>query len=419
MAKGAHDATAILENLNITLRNTLEALDREEIKAELAQKLHNDQQLPEKGLETLAANTIDLVARLEKLLEPAHLVLADHFLGYTSTKCLVTAVEMRIPDLLRDQGPLTLEELASKLGCDPLRLGQILQTLYSVSIFAYDAAERTYRNSPASVLLCSDHWTQWHNWVSLYGNEFYDIARGIPAAIANSGKKGARFAAQVNFDTDLDMFAYFASQGWVPKLHRTLGGGATAMAPGILQDYPWAEVGDKTVMDIGGGGGGLIVTLLKAHEKMHGGVYDTANVISHISDAFLAGGEHGDLAERVPQGNLVAGDFLRWVPPSEVYTIKWVLHDWTDDDAIVILRNARKAIIPGEKSRLVVLESILSDTRMGRLSRYGNINMMMTANGRERTEEQWRELIKASGWRIDNIYPLRNAWIQAIDLRPC
>lgn len=81
MAKGAHDATAILENLNITLRNTLEALDREEIKAELAQKLHNDQQLPEKGLETLAANTIDLVARLEKLLEPAHLVLADHFLG--------------------------------------------------------------------------------------------------------------------------------------------------------------------------------------------------------------------------------------------------------------------------------------------------------------------------------------------------
>jgi hypothetical protein len=67
---------------------------------------------------------------------------------------------------------------------------------------------------------------------------------------------------------------------------------------------------------------------------------------------------------------------------------------------------------------LVVLESILSDERMGRLSRYGDMSMMMTANGQERTLSQWENLLKQAGWITEKIHRLRNAWVQAIDLRP-
>ena len=98
--------------------------------------------------------------------------------------------------------------------------------------------------------------------------------------------------------------------------------------------------------------------------------------------------------------------------------MKWVLHDWKDDDAATILRNIRKAIVEGPKSRLIVLESILADGRMGRLSRYGDINMMMTANGQERDEKQWRVLAEKAGWRVTGIYDLRNAWVKAIELKP-
>lgn len=446
------DARSALGSLNATLREALERLESEPVKSELHDGLHHETNLPERELAQLAADTVDLAARVEQMLEPAPLVLADHFLGtqtndsypstymsmhgasfadimaapgYVNTKCLVAAVDLRIPDILRERGPLTLAELAACSNTEALRLGQILQSLYNGAIFAYDAPTSTYRNSPASLLLCADHWTQWHNWVDLYGNEFYDIARGIPAALRNgqdgdgsSSGRGSRSAAQINFDTDLNMFEYFASQGWVPRLHRTLGGGAKAMAPGILQDYPWAEVAGKTVMDIGGGGGALIATLLHAFPDMRGGIYDLAEVIAHTSDAFLAGGLYADLAPRVPQGNLIAGNFLRSVPPAEVYTIKWVLHDWTDADAVTILANARAALVPGPVSRLLILESILRDGRMGRLSRYGNINMMMTAKGRERTEQQWRELAKAAGWTVAGIHPMRNTWLAAIDLRP-
>jgi len=327
---------------------------------------------------------------------------------------LVAANELHLADILVN-GPLTVPELAKASNARADRLGQILMPLRNNGIFSYNPSTGQYANTHVSTLLRSDHWTQWHNWVDLYGNEFYDIARGIPKSVKSDA---TRWAAQINFDTDMNMFEYFNGQGWMPRLHRTLGGGATAMAPGIVEDYPWNEVKDKTVLDLGGGGGSFIATLLRNFPSMRGSIYDLPHVIAHSSDLFSKGGTFEDLTDRVPQANLIGGDFLKWVPPTEVYVMKWCLHDWTDEPAATILRNVRKAIVSGPVSRLVVFESILSDGRMGRLSRYGDINMMMTANGQERTEAQWRKLVEETGWKIDRIYPLRNAWVQAIDLRP-
>lgn len=138
------------------------------------------------------------------------------------SKCLLAAVERGVPDTL-ENGPATLDELAKATQSRTDRLGQILCILCNAGIFHYDEATKTYSNSPASSLLGSNHPTQWHNWVRLYGNQFYDIARGIPASL---DRDDVRWAAQINFDTDDNMFTFFQAQGWVPLLHRTLGGGA-------------------------------------------------------------------------------------------------------------------------------------------------------------------------------------------------
>ncbi|MCJ1271572.1 hypothetical protein MMC22_011474 [Lobaria immixta] len=403
-----------LEKLVIDLKTSLEGLQEESTLSQLQDALHDDQKLPDTKTSAQASVAIDLLHQIGHLLEPAHLILADHFLGYTNTKCLCSAVELRIADILA-KGSRSLTDLALESKAQPGRLGQILRPLYNNGIFNYDDHTGLYSNNHTSTLLKSDHWTQWHNWVELYGNQFYDIARGIPASVHEGT---GRWSAQINYDTDQDMFTYFQGQGWLPQLHKTLGGGAVAQAPGILADYPWEEVADKTVIDIGGGGGALIASLLREHESMHGGVYDLASVIEHITGFFAPGGQFEDIGVRVPEKNLIAGDFLKSVPAFEVYTMKWVLHDWKDEDSLIILRNIRRAIIPGPKSRLVILESILSDGQMGRLSRYGDINMMMTANGQERTEKQWRGLADLSDWKVSGIYHLRNAWVKAIELKP-
>lgn len=309
-----------------------------------------------------------------------------------------------------------MEGLASASGARADRLRQVLRVLHNNGIFIYNSSEDTYENNHTSTLLLRDHWTQWHNWVDLYGNQFYDMARGIPGSVH---KDAVRWPAQINYDTDDDMFTYFNKHNWVPQLHRTLGGGATAQAPGIVADYPWHEVANETIIDIGGGGGALISLLLRANKNMNGGIYDLPHVIEHVTPFFHSpDGQFSDLAKRVPRENLIGGNFFESIPPSKVYTMKWTLHDWKKEDALTIMRNIRKSIKSSPNSRLVIMESILADGRSARLSRYADMNMMITANGLERTEQDWKDLAKESGWKIVKIQSLRSAWPCAIEMRP-
>jgi O-methyltransferase domain len=336
-------------------------------------------------------------------------------LGYISSKCLCAANELNIPDILEDK-PRTLPEIAAASDARQDRLRQVMRVLHNNGIFSYNASSDTYSNNTTSQMLTSSHWTQWRNWVDFYGNEFYDMARGIPASCK---KDATRMPAQISLDTDTDMFTYFTEQGWLPRLQKTLGGGAIAQAPGILEDYPWEEIDGTKFLDVGGGEGGLVALVLRKHKNMHAGILDLPKVIEHASASFhTPGGKYADVADRVSRSNLLAGDFLVMVPSFEVYTMKWCLHDWDDSKALIVLRNIREAIRRGPKSRLVIFESLLSEGRMGRLSRYGDLTMMVSANGQERTVSQWNDLAKETGWKLKEIYPLRNVWPCAIEFVP-
>jgi gliotoxin/aspirochlorine biosynthesis O-methyltransferase len=326
---------------------------------------------------------------------------------------LWTAVSLGIPDLLAE-GPADLNELAELCGAKPERLRQVMRILYNRGIFAFDANTGLYNNSPASELLLKDHWTQWQAWTDLYGNEFYDMARGIPASV----KKGCnRTAAQVNYNTEKTMFEYYRDNGELDRLIGTIGAGAVAQAPGMVEDYSWAEMaatGDK-VLDIGGGSGAFMASLLRRYPTMKGAVLDQEGVVSKFKPLFLEGGQFADVGDRC---DLIPGDFFKAIPPFKFYTMKWCLHDWTDDKAIRILQNARRAVIEGPNSRFVIIEAVLTEGRKGTLARYGDITMMVASDGRERDYSEWKHVAESSGWILTSVTPLRNAWPSAIELRP-
>lgn len=332
-----------------------------------------------------------------------------------STKALCTVVELNIPDALHE-GPKTVPDLAKACNAREDRLRQVMRTLRNNGIFSYNTETGIYSNNSTSTLLLANHWTQWRNWVDLYGNEFYDMARGLQ----NSCQSDAtRSPAQINYDTDDSMFKYFTDQGWIPKFHKTLSGGAIAQAPGMVHDYPWYEIASSDILDIGGGGGGLIASLLRAYPEMTGGVFDLPRVIEQAKINFhTAEGIYADVGSRIPDESLTSGDFMVEVPPREIYTMKWCLHDWDDEKAVVILKTIRRAIKQGSKSRLVILECVLKDGHMGRMSRYGDMNMMIAVSGKERNEKEWQALAERSGWEMRKLYSLRNAWPCAIEFVP-
>lgn len=424
----------LLIQLNDSLRTICDSLERVHAQERL-ELLQSGNTLPDRKLLNLATESIDLSDRLQRLLQPPSLTLAESFLGkrsitkqghycnnntvktaYIDTKCLWTAVLNDIPDKI-SAGCHDVGQLASKSSLKVDGLRKVMQILCNNGIFQYDAATDTYRHSPASLLLTKDHWTQWHNWTDLYGNEFYDILRSLPAALKADE---SRSAAQIEFNTDLRIFEYFAARGLAQKFHRTLGGAAIAQAPGIVADYDWSSMGpDTAVLDIGGGAGDFLAALLRAHPKMRGAVLELDHVVDIARQNFHGpDAKYPDVAERVV--DLHVGDFTAEVPPYEMYVIKWCLHNWADEQVVKILSNVRRAIIINETSpsRLVIVEGILAPGRSGRVSRYADITMMVSVNGLERTREDWERIAANSGWRIDAISTLRNAWCCAIDLRP-
>ncbi|KAM0255911.1 hypothetical protein ACHAQJ_005312 [Trichoderma viride] len=364
----------------------------------------------DKKLWELMSQTVNMADRLVQVLQPPAIQLAE---TYLDTKALYAVVSHNIPDIL-SSGPLSTDTLAQQSGLQPLRLKQVMRVLRNNGIFDYDPDSDTYSNNHTSVLLRKNHWTQWHHWVSLYGDEFYDAAKGIPEAM----KQGeTRSAAQITCGTNQNIFTYFAEKGLQEKFHNALGAGAVAQAPGMLADYNWEELGDAAVCDIGGGGGDFITALLRDNLSMRGALLEIAPVVDMVRPKYITPeGVFGDVADRMVE--LHVGDFLTNIPPYEVYTMKWCLHNWTDPDVVKILSNVRRAIKITPRARMIVIESVVEEGRSSRVWRFGDLTMMSTANGLERTKSEWLQLAGQAGWFVKSIKPLRHAWAAAIDLRP-
>lgn len=392
-------------NQNLQSRGVLE---------ELNARLHDPDQLPDEHLVKLSSELIDGMDQLQLMLAPSVSLLVDGFFGFLNSKVLLTVVEARVPDHLAKHGSLPASELGSICGIQPLRLGQLMDTLVNNGIFAHDRELDVYSNNRASRLLCRDHWTQWHRWVTLYPDEMFDISRSMPQAVRLGEDRNA---AQLEHGTELDIFEYFSRIGKLPKFQSTMGAGAIAQSKGLTVDYPWESVQEELIVDLGGGNGAFLAALLRAYPTMRGSLLDREHAIKLVKPAFRnADGAFADVGPRVQ--DLVIGNFLIKVPPSKVYTMKWCLHDWADHDVLTILRTVRRNITVSPVSRFVILESVKQPLRSGRLPRYGDLIMMITCNGQERSREDWERLAKGSGWRIDAIYFIRNAWPSAIDFRP-
>jgi gliotoxin/aspirochlorine biosynthesis O-methyltransferase len=323
-------------------------------------------------------------------------------------------VTFGIPDVLSN-GPKDLKELAELSGAKPEQLRQVLRVLYNRGVFEFDATDGLYRSSAASSLLLKDHWTQWRAWTDLHGNEFYDMARDIPESV----KKGCdRTAAQVNYGTEKTIFEYFRDPSELERLIGTIGASAVAQAPGMVEDYHWCEIAASRdrLLDIGGGSGAFMASLLRRYGDMKGVVLDQERVITKFIPLFReSSGQFSDVDDRC---DLMMGDFFDEIPSFKYYTMKRCLHDWTDDQAIRIVQNVRQAIIEEPGSRFVIIEGVLIEGRKGALARYGDITMMVASGGRERDCVEWKHVAETNGWTLASVTPFRNAWPSAIDLRP-
>lgn len=306
--------------------------------------------------------------------------ICDALRGGLVTRALGLAAEHRVARSLAD-GPRRVDELAAETGADPDVLYRVLRALASDGIFV-EVEPRVFANTETSELLTVDGWD---DFARFFGSSWLE-------AVAVLDLSGAASFPRVHGDEfwswlkarpdDRAAFDRAMAQGWQRRLER-------------IESVTWR--GDETVVDVGGGNGSFLLHFLELHPRMRGIVFDLPETVRDES-AF------GDRCEFVP------GSFFEAVPTGDAHVLGTIVHDWDDESALRILRAIRASA--GE--RLILVESVIQPGNEPAGAKWLDLLMLVISAGRERTEEQWCELLATSGWE-----PVRFLETGVIEARPC
>ena len=168
-------------------------------------------------------------------------------------------------------------------------------------------------------------------------------------------------------------------------------GMSAAASEAVAESYDFAGI-DKLV-DVGGGHGYLLSSILQRYKDMRGVICDLPHVVEGAKLAIDSTG----LDERC---ELVGGDFFEKVPSGDAYIAKNIIHDWDDDHAVKILKNMRAAM-DGD-GKVLLVEVVVTDNNRGAMATLLDLEMLhATHGGRERTEAEFGELFTASGLKLN------------------
>jgi ubiquinone/menaquinone biosynthesis C-methylase UbiE len=162
--------------------------------------------------------------------------------------------------------------------------------------------------------------------------------------------------------------------------------------PYIASSYDFSRF--ETLVDVGGGEGSTLRTILHRYPQLRGVLFDQAETIEQAREYFVREG----LEER---SNLVVGNFLEAVPEgADAYILKHILEGWKDELAISILRNCRRAMKP--QSKILIVEYIVTEEDV-LFERLLDLQLMITTTSGCRTEEECKKLFDAAGFAMTDV----------------
>ncbi|KAH8702194.1 O-methyltransferase [Talaromyces proteolyticus] len=356
--------------------------------------------------------TIQVLDKLLITLTPPHLTLVDGIFAFTNSKVLLCATEYKLADHIQKLQPVSIQDLASAAGVHELGLSQVMRYLGEMGYFTQDPVTKKFSNNRLSSLLLNDHWTTWIAWADFFPREYYDLISHLPSQLKIDQPKTA---TELFYKTDKPIYQYLAETGRVAEFHRVTKTGSVAEAPGLLNDYPWNEVSSETIMDIGAGTGDFIRAYLEQYPTATAGAFELPQTADVLQTQIPA---DDPIANRLVAVN--RGDFFKdAIPAATVYHLRWILHNWNDEDSIKLLKRIREAAVvkPGV-TRVLIVESVVFEGRLGRGARYADIRMLARCRSKERTLEEYTNIATQAGWKVERVVSPRGCLTQILELRP-
>jgi len=312
-------------------------------------------------------------------------------LGPLIQRSICFATTIGIPDLLADH-PQSAKELADKTKMHAPFLYRVLRMLCGVGIFRLNE-EKKFENTAMAEVFRSDVPNSIRDFAIFIGSErVWNTWGALPKTVASGTTAHVLLYGKGSFDylnehpDEAEVF------------NRAMTANTLRSIPAILDAYDFSSI--NTVVDVGGGEGILLARILKAYPEMNGILFEMPSVMESAKQTLSKEG----VTERA---DLVPGNFFQQSPPTaDAYILKFIIHDWDDEQSILILKNI--AAVMHKKSRVLLLESVMPEGNEPSLAMLRDLQMMVQPGGMERTDSEYRELLKKAGLKITKIHPTKS-----------
>jgi len=319
---------------------------------------------------------------------PAAAQLMPMIFGFMTSQAIAVVSKLGIADLLKDE-PKNVEELAQATGAQPRPLYRILRALASVGIFIEVEGGR-FGLTPMAEALRSDVPESLRGLAMFFGAEFHWRVWSDLFYSAQSGLPGfERVYGKAYFD--------YLAENPVPAqiFNDAMTSFSASVSAAVTDAYDFSGI--KKLVDVGGGHGLFLASILQKYPQMNGVLFDAQSVIDGASEVLTAHGAGG-------RCETVGGDFFRSVPEGgDAYIMKHIIHDWDDERSFTILQNCHRAMTADGK--VLVVEMVIPEGNAPSLGKFLDLEMLMFLHSFERTEAEYRALFERAGFKLTRIVP--------------
>jgi O-methyltransferase domain/Dimerisation domain len=343
-----------------------------------------------------------------------------------TSRAIYIAAKLGLADYLKD-GPKSVEDLAEETKTHPDSLYRLLRMLSSIGIFAETKNEddeqqqvdqniRRFELTPMASLIQSEAKNSIRNFALMFGLESFKNAIDDLLYSIQTGENSFKHA------NGLDMYEYLdRNQKEGQIFNSAMASLTSSVTPLISSMYDFSQF--NTIIDIGGGQGMLLSSILKDNAKLYGVLFDLPYAIQSAKKLYARQSANSnenvnhDISSRC---KLLEGDFFKSIPTTAAdgYIIKNVILNWDDRSAAIILKNCLHAMIDTTSSivseyqdnrknttpKLLIIDTIMPEGNEPFIGKFTDILMLaLTHKGRIRTEEEFRKLLSSSGFDITGI----------------
>ena len=314
--------------------------------------------------------------------------LTQMIFGFMTSQSISVAAKLGVADLLKDEAK-SAGELAQATGVQARPLYRILRALSSVGIFAEDHAGR-FRLTPLAEPLRSDAPDSLRGLAIFMGADFHWRVWSDLLYSAQSGQPGfERIYGKPIFD-------YLAENPAAAQVFNdAMTSFSASVSTAVIKAYDFTGI--TRLVDVGGGHGLLLASILERYPQMSGVLFDAPSVIDGAKEVIEAHGVGG-------RCDAVGGDFFVSAPAGgDAYIMKHIIHDWEDERALTILQNCHRAMT--ENGKLLVVEIVIPEGNTPSLGKFLDLEMLMFLHSYERTEDEYRSLLERAGFKLTRIVP--------------